>query len=46
MTALLPEDATQEVGNNYGKDPLSAYKETSDPDKIYYPKDTKADNRK
>ena len=30
MSELFHEDATQEGGNNYGKDPLYYYKATSD----------------
>ena len=29
ISALLPEDATREGGNTYGKDPLYAYKATT-----------------
>ena len=46
MSALFPEDATQEGGNNYGKDPLSAYKATSDPDTLYHHKAMKEYDRK
>ena len=46
MSALFPEDATQEGGNNYGKYPLSAYKATSGPDTLYRHQDMKADDRK
>ena len=46
MSALLPEEATQEGGNNYGKDPLSAYKGTSYPDTLHHHQDMKADGRK
>ena len=30
ISEIFPEDATQEGGNNYGKDPLYYYKATSD----------------
>ena len=46
MSALFPEDATQEGGNNYGKDSISDYKATSDPDKLYHHQAMKADDRK
>ena len=46
MSALFPEGSTQEGGNNYGKDQLSAYKATSDPDTLYHHQSMKAYNRK
>ena len=46
MSVLLPEDATQEGGKNYGNDPLYAYKANSNPDTLYHHKDMKADDRK
>ena len=46
MSELFHEDATQEGGNNYGKDPLSAYKATSDPDTLYHHKAMKEYDRK
>ena len=46
MSALFPEDATQEGGNNYGKDPLFSYNATSDPDTLYHHQDMKEDDRK
>ena len=46
MSALFPEDATQEVGNNYGKDALSAYKATSYLDTLYQHHAMKADDSK
>ena len=46
MSALLYENANPEGGNKYGKDPLSAYKATSDPDTLYHHQAMKADNRK
>ena len=46
MWALLSEDAIQEGGNNYVKDPLSDYKETSDPYTLNYHQGMKADYRK
>ena len=36
MSELLPEDATQEGGNNYGKYPLYSHKSNSDPDTLYH----------
>ena len=45
MSALFPEDETQEVGNNYGNDPLYAYKSTSDPDTLYHHQAMKAEDR-
>ena len=41
MSELLPEDANQEGVNNYGKDPLSDYKSTSDSDTLYHHQDMK-----
>ena len=46
MSALFSEYATQEGGSNYGKDTLSAYKATSDPETLYQHQDTKEENRK
>ena len=46
MSELFPEDGTQERGKNYGKDPLSAYKATSDPDTLYHHKAMKEYDRK
>ena len=46
MLLLFPEGATQEGGNNYGKDPLSAYKATSYPNTLYHHEVMKADDRK
>ena len=46
MSAILPDDATQEGGNNYGKDPHSSYKSTSDTDTLYQHQSMKADDRK
>ena len=46
MSALLPEDATQEGVKNYGNDPISDYKATSDPYTLYYHQDMKAEDRK
>ena len=46
MSALFPEDETQEGGNNYGKDPLSIYKATSDPDTLFQHQAMKTDDRK
>ena len=41
MSALLPENANQEGGKNYGKDPLSDYNSTSDPYTLYHHQDSK-----
>ena len=41
MSALLTEDSNQERGKNYGKDPLSDYNLTSDPDTLYHYQDSK-----
>ena len=46
MSSLFHVDLTQEGGNNYGKDPLSAYKATSDPDTLYHHQGMKSDDRK
>ena len=46
LSELFPENATQEVGNNYDENPLSFYKATSDPDTLYQHQAIKADNRK
>ena len=46
MSALFPEDATQEEGKNYVKSPLSTYNATSDPDTIYHHHYMKADGMK
>ena len=46
MSALLTEDANQERGKNYGKDPLPAYKATSDPDTLYHHQAMKVNDRK
>ena len=46
MSALLYENANPEGGNKYGKDPLSAYKATSDPDTLYHHQSMKADDSK
>ena len=46
MLVLFTEDATQEGGNNYGKDPLSAYKTTSYPDTLYHHQAMKEDDMK
>ena len=46
MSALFPEDVTQEGGNNYGKDPLYSYKATSDTDMPYHHQAMKEDDRK
>ena len=46
ISELFPEDATQQVVNNYGKEPLSAYKETSDPETLYHQQAMISDDRK
>ena len=46
MSTLLTQDVTQEGGNNYGKYPLSAYKETSYPDTLYHHQAMKEDDGK
>ena len=46
MTELFPEDTTQQVVNNNGKDPLSAYTATSNPDTLYHHQAMKADDSK
>ena len=46
LSELFPENATQEVGNNYDENPLSSYKATSDPDTLYHHQAIKADDRK
>ena len=46
MSEIFPEDATQEGGNNYRKNPLSDYKATSYPDTLYHCQAMKADDRK
>ena len=46
MSALFPEDATQEGVNNYRKDLLSAYKATSDTDTLYHHQAMKSDDRR
>ena len=46
MLELFPEDANEDGGNNYVKDPLSTYKSTSDPDTLYHHQDMKVDDRK
>ena len=46
MSELLPEDATQEGGNKYGKDPLYPYRATLDPDTLYHHQAKKTDDMK
>ena len=46
MSALLPEDATKDGGNSYGKDPISAYKSILYPDTLYHHQDMKEADRK
>ena len=46
MLELFPEDANEDGGNNYGKDPLSTYNTTSDPDTLYHHQAMKSDDRK
>ena len=46
MSELFPEDATQEGGNNYVKDPLSTYNATSYLDTLYQHQAMKADDSK
>ena len=46
MSALFPEDATQEEGKNYVKSPLSTYNATSDTDMPYHHQAMKEDDRK
>ena len=46
MSELFSEDATQARGKNYGKELLSAYKETSNINTLFHHQATKAHNRK
>ena len=46
MSQLFPEDVTRDGGKKYGKDPLSDYKSTSDPDTLYHHQDIKVYDRK
>ena len=46
VSSLFHDYSTQEVGNNYGKDPISTYKTSSDPDTLYHHKEMKLDYRK